>query len=95
MLVIIIVKDFYSYINSSSDKLFEAFRSLLKINNIDSSSSTIQHYTINNRLLLLDLIATIIKMLINLNNIKNLAIKLYNSSKSYLYRVIYYYKLAI
>ena len=91
---LILIKNFYNYINSS-DKLFKAFRSLLKINNIDSSSNIIKHYIVSSRLLLLDLIATIIKIFINLNSIKAFIIRLRNSSKSYLYRVVYYYKLSI
>ena len=89
-----LIKGFRSYI-SSSDKLFKVFRSLLKISNIDSNNSIIKYRIVSSKLLLLDLITTIIKILINLNNIKTLAIKLYNSNKSYLYRVIRRYKLSI
>ena len=88
-----LVKDFYSYI-SSSDKLFEAFRSLFKISNIDSSSSIIKHRTVSSRLLLLGLMAIIIEILIDLNSTKTFATKLCNSSKSYLYYIARRYKLS-
>lgn len=88
-----LAKGFCSHI-SSSDKLFEAFRSLLKVSNIDSSSSMVKHRTASSRLLLSGLMATIIEMLTDLNSTEILATNLaHSSSKSCLHRVVRRYKL--